>query len=99
MIPLFRASVAPHASRVPAQGRGAARAVRAALGYLPAQVVLFALAYFAFARAGLMFAVQPEAITAVWPASGLYLGVLLLTVRTRWPAFVAAAFVETSPPT
>ncbi|MDP8909946.1 MAG: MASE1 domain-containing protein [Chloroflexota bacterium] len=69
------------------------RAVRAALGYLPVQAALFALAYFAFARAGLMFAVEGEAITAVWPASGLFVGVLLVSARRRWPAFVAAAFV------
>ena len=55
------------------------------------QVAMFGLAYFACARAGLAFAVEPQ-IIALWPASGLYLGVLLITARRRWPAFAAAAF-------
>ena len=93
MIIQDRGLSATEVSRAPAVGGGGVRAVRAALGSLPVQAVLFAVAYFAFARGGLLFAVQPDAITAVWPASGLYLGVLLVTARSAWPAFVAAAFV------
>ena len=62
----------------------------------PVQVALFGLAYLAFARAGLIFAVQPEGITSLWLASGLYLGVLLSTARRRWPAFAGAAFLADS---
>ena len=58
----------------------------------PVQVALFGLAYLALARAGLIFA-SPQGVTPIWPASGLYLGVLLITARRRWPAFAGAVFL------
>ena len=66
--------------------------IRGALRSTPVQAALLALAYFTFARAGLSFEMQPQGITAVWPVAGLYLGVLLISPRRKWPAFAAAAF-------
>ena len=56
------------------------------------QVALVGLAYFALARAGLIFA-SPEGIGSLSPASGFYLGVLLITARRRWPAIAGAVFL------
>jgi len=60
------------------------------------QVGLFALTYFAVARTGLAFVIEPEGITPISPPSGLYLGILLITARRRWPGFAAAAYVADS---
>lgn len=54
---------------------------------------LFALAYFACARAGLSLVAQPESIASLWPASGLALAWLTLSPRRRWPALVGALVV------
>ncbi len=70
----------------------AATHIRGVLRAPAAQATLFGFVYFAVARAGLTFAVQPEGITAVWPASGLYLGILLVAPRRCWPALATAAF-------
>ncbi|MEO8091400.1 MAG: EAL domain-containing protein [bacterium] len=70
----------------------AATHIREILRAPATQATLFGLVYFGFARGGLTFAIQPEGITAVWPASGLYLGILLVSPRRHWPAFVTAAF-------
>ncbi|HEY1186145.1 MAG TPA: PAS domain S-box protein [Gemmata sp.] len=51
--------------------------------------------YFAAARLGVAFTVEPEGIAVFWPPAGLLLGYLLLTDRRNWPAALSAAFVAT----
>ncbi|QEL20454.1 PAS domain S-box protein [Limnoglobus roseus] len=51
--------------------------------------------YFAAARFGVAFVVQPESISVFWPPAGLLLAYLLLTDRCYWPFALAAAFGAT----
>ena len=53
----------------------------------------FALAYFAGAELGQALSVRPDNLVPIWPPSGLYLVVLLLSPLTRWPQLIAAATV------
>src|SRR5690348_135816 len=54
----------------------------------PATVALLtALVYYAGARVGYRFAI-PHGIVALWPPSGLMLGLLLSADRRNWPAIV-----------
>jgi diguanylate cyclase (GGDEF)-like protein/PAS domain S-box-containing protein len=68
------------------------RAIRDILRATPAQAALFGVVYFALARGGLALAGQPDSVSVISAGSGLYLGILLVTPRRRWPAFVIAAF-------
>lgn len=56
----------------------------AGLSYL-ARVTVLAFAYFAAAKASLVFAIPPGYATAVWPPSGIALAVLLLCGVRWWP--------------
>ena len=51
----------------------------------------FALAYFAGAELGHALSLEPGHLATVWPPSGLYLAVLLLTAPRQWPRLMAAA--------
>ena len=53
----------------------------------------FAVAYFAAAEIGRVFAVTPGDFATMWPASGLYLAALLVTPVAAWPRVLAAAAV------
>jgi signal transduction histidine kinase len=56
-----------------------------------AWVGLFALAYFGAGILGNIFYFEPESVATFWPASGLFLAVLLLSRFRMWPALVLAA--------
>jgi len=56
----------------------------AGFSYL-ARVTVLAFAYFAMAKASLVFAIPPGYATAVWPPSGIALAVLLLWGVRWWP--------------
>jgi signal transduction histidine kinase/CheY-like chemotaxis protein len=56
-------------------------------------VALFALAYFGAGILGNIFYFEPEKVATLWPASGLFLAVLLLSRFRLWPALVLAAIV------
>ncbi|MBI5535145.1 MAG: MASE1 domain-containing protein [Deltaproteobacteria bacterium] len=49
------------------------------------RIGLLALAYFAAARLGLLFAIPPGNATPVWPASGIALAALVLWGNRAWP--------------
>ena len=70
------------------KGAGAAAALGLAL------VVLFALAYFGAGILGNIFYFQPEKVATFWPASGLFVAVLLLSRFSMWPVLVLAAIVS-----
>jgi signal transduction histidine kinase len=53
----------------------------------------FALAYFAGAELGQALSVKPGNFATIWPPSGLYLVVLLVTPLIGWPRLIAAAAV------
>jgi integral membrane sensor domain MASE1 len=59
----------------------------------PTQVVLAGLLYFLTARASLALIAQPTAIAAIWPPSGLLLGLLLLAAVDSWALLVGAVAV------
>jgi signal transduction histidine kinase/CheY-like chemotaxis protein len=56
-------------------------------------VGLFALAYFGAGILGLIFYFDPEHVATFWPASGVFLAVLLLSRYHMWPVLVLAAIV------
>ncbi|HEX5010235.1 MAG TPA: MASE1 domain-containing protein [Planctomycetota bacterium] len=56
-------------------------------------MLLLAMAYFAAARLGLSLAVTAEQVTAVWPPTGIALGVLLLFGGWLWPGIALGAFL------
>ena len=60
-----------------------------------ARMVILAVIYYLAARAGLAFAIPPGNATAVWPASGIALGALLLFGKRLWPGVWVAAFLAT----
>ncbi len=49
--------------------------------------------YLLLARASLYLVIQPEGIAAVWPPSGLALGLLLLDRRRAWKQILPAIFI------
>jgi PAS domain S-box-containing protein len=58
----------------------------------PLRLSLFAVAYLATAEVGYRLSLKSlTEVVTFWPASGLYLVVLLQTPQRRWPGFVAAA--------
>jgi signal transduction histidine kinase/CheY-like chemotaxis protein len=65
---------------------GATRVLRQGAG-----VALFALTYFGAGILGIYFYFQPERVATFWPASGVFLAVLLLNPFRLWPVFVVAA--------
>ncbi len=50
----------------------------------------------AFSYSALLLNVRSGGITVLWPANGLLLGVLLLSPRRQWPAYLSVAFVVDS---
>ncbi len=59
------------------------------------QFVLVAFAYFITGKLGLQFAFLNDSASAIWPASGLALALLLIRGLRLWPAiFVGAFFVN-----
>jgi len=53
----------------------------------------FGVAYIALAAGADWLTDQASEMSTFWPAAGLYLGVLLITERRRWPGFVVTAAV------
>jgi integral membrane sensor domain MASE1 len=52
----------------------------------------FGLAYYLGARAGLALVVQPECISALWPANPVAVALVLLSPPRMWPAYFLALF-------
>lgn len=68
---------------------------RRAAGKYLLQLVVLAVAYFSAALVGLTFAIPPGNATAVWPPSGIAVGVLLLTSCRLAPGVWMGAFLAT----
>jgi PAS domain S-box-containing protein len=58
-----------------------------------ARLVLAAAAYFVVGKLGLDFAFLHESASAIWPATGVALALLLLWGTRLWPAIFAGAFL------
>ena len=58
---------------------------------VPVPAVLFAAAYFAGALLGSRLSLSPGNFANFWPPSGIFVAVLLVSQRRRWPVLVAAA--------
>src|SRR5262245_25335116 len=56
------------------------------------RAVLFAVAYFLLAEAGVFLSVRDSAYVSFWLPAGLYVAMLLLNERRTWPWLVLAAF-------
>ncbi len=56
------------------------------------RAAFFALAYYLGAKAGLALVVQPENISALWPANPIAVALVLLSPPRMWPAFLLALF-------
>src|SRR6266568_3772675 len=56
------------------------------------RAVLFSVAYFVFAEAGVFLSVRDSTYVSFWLPAGLYVSVLLLSERRAWPWLVLAAF-------
>lgn len=50
-----------------------------------AQILLIALIYYALGRIGQLAALPPKFVTAIWPASGFALAILLIGGNSFWP--------------
>ena len=72
-------------------GRGMTPRTRDAGRFL-SRVLLTAAGYFICARLGYTLAL-PGGVVALWPASGLMLGLLLASPRSDWPALVVGGVV------
>ena len=57
------------------------------------QFALVALAYFVTGKLGLRFALLHDSASAIWPASGLALALLVIQGLRLWPAIFAGAFL------
>ncbi len=57
-----------------------------------AGLAALALAYYITARLGLLLAVPPGFSTAVWPASGIAVGALVVFGRQLWPGVLVGSF-------
>ena len=55
-------------------------------------IVFFAIAYWISVRLGLLLVAHPEGIATIWPASGLGLGILLLSPKHKWWKLLAVIF-------
>ena len=67
---------------------------RAQSGFAPfAMLGLTAAAYFVIGKVGLQLAVIHESASAIWPATGLALALLLVWGPRLWPAILAGAFL------
>lgn len=60
------------------------------------RIGLLALAYFAAARLGLLFAIPPGNATSVWPSSGIALAALLLWGYRAWPGIWLGSLLANS---
>ncbi len=56
------------------------------------RAAVFALAYYLGAKARLALVVQPEQISALWPANPVAIAVVLLSPTRIWPAYFVALF-------
>ena len=62
-----------------------------------AQIIGLAAIYFVVSKLGLLLAVPPGYATAVWPASGIALGLLLIYGVRLWPGvLIGSMFVNLS---
>src|SRR5437870_1071197 len=59
----------------------------------PVVAILFAAAHIGSARLGLLFAIRSPHVSAVWPASGLDLAVLLILGVRYWPVILVGSFL------
>ncbi len=59
-----------------------------------AGVIAFGIAYYGLSKLGLSLVAHPAQVAVMWPASGLALGVVVLTPRRWWPALATAIFVS-----
>ncbi len=48
----------------------------------------FGICYYISIRIGLLFVIQPEGISVIWPASGVALSALILMKRHKWILFI-----------
>ncbi len=60
-------------------------------------MLLTALAYFAAGRLALLLAIPPGFATAIWPAAGIAVAVLLLYGYRYWPAIALGSFLVNIP--
>ncbi len=56
------------------------------------RAAFFALAYYLGAKAGLALVVQPENISALWPANPVAIALVLLSPTRIWPTYIVALF-------
>ena len=56
-------------------------------------LIFIAIVYWVMVRLGLLFVVQPEGISSIWPASGLQLAILLLNPKSQWGKLLAVIFI------
>ena len=63
------------------------------------RVLALTAAYYGAGQLGLLLAIPPGFATAVWPASGIALGGLMLFGYRAWPGIVAASFLLNVPTT
>lgn len=56
----------------------------------PLRVIALTALYLAVVVLGLQLQAQPENTGILWPASGIFLAVLLLTSRREWPVYVSS---------
>jgi PAS domain S-box-containing protein len=56
------------------------------------EILAIALGYFAAGKLALLLAIPPGYATAVWPAAGLALGVVLVLGNRVWPGIVIGSF-------
>ncbi len=59
-----------------------------------AGVLVFGASYFLLSRLGLSLVSEVDGAAVIWPASGLALGVFVLSPRRWWPALVGAIFAS-----
>ena len=64
------------------------RSLDVAIGY----ALLLAVGYFAAGKLGLLLAIPPGYATAIWPASGIALGALLILGPRYWPGIWLGSF-------
>lgn len=58
------------------------------------QVLLVAIVYYALGRIGQMAALPPNFITAIWPASGFALAILLIAGNRFWPGIFLGSWLN-----
>ena len=56
------------------------------------RAAIFPFACYPGARVGLALAVQPENVSAPWPANAVAVAVVLLSPTRIWPAYIVALY-------